>query len=124
VVPADGDGTTWRVHQPEVTNGEPVRCPSALSITVSCRARRRVAATPARSAARPAGEPVPARGEQQLPRPDGTTDHRVPLGTLKAVGCRGAASIEGHGSGGWPLATVTEELRASDAYVRDRLAQL
>jgi hypothetical protein len=70
------------------------------------------------------GEPVPARGEQQLPRPDGTTDHRVPLGTLKAVGCRGAASIEGHGSGGWPLATVTGELRASDAYVRDCRAQL
>ncbi|HEV7755857.1 MAG TPA: hypothetical protein VGO94_08355 [Mycobacteriales bacterium] len=51
-----------------------------------------------------------------------TTGYR--WGTLKAVGDRGAASIEGHGSGGWPLGTVTEELRASDAYVRDRLAQL
>ena len=63
-------------------------------------------------------------GEKQLPRPDGRLDHAVPLGTLKRVGYQGAASIKCHGTHGWPLEKVTDELRASDAYVKSCLARL
>jgi sugar phosphate isomerase/epimerase len=57
-------------------------------------------------------------GEQQLPRPDGTIDHAVPLGTLKRVGYHGAASLKCHGTAGWPLEKVTAELAKADAYVK------
>jgi sugar phosphate isomerase/epimerase len=63
-------------------------------------------------------------GERQLPRPDGTLDHAVLLGTLQRVGYRGAASLKCHGTAGWPLEKVTAELRKSDAYVRSCLEQL
>jgi sugar phosphate isomerase/epimerase len=57
-------------------------------------------------------------GEMQLPRPDGTLDHAVPLGTLKRVGYTGAASLKCHGTHGWSLQKVTEQLSASSAYVK------
>lgn len=63
-------------------------------------------------------------GHQQLPRPDGTLDHTVPLATLKRVGYEGAASIKCHGTHGWSLQKVTDELRASDAYVKSCLARI
>lgn len=63
-------------------------------------------------------------GENQLPRTNGTIDHSVPLGTLKRVGYEGAASLKCHGTGGWPLEKVTEQLRNSDAYVKCCLAKI
>ena len=63
-------------------------------------------------------------GQQQLPRADGTLDHTVPLATLKRVGYEGAASIKCHGTHGWSLQKVTDELRASDAYVKSCLARV
>ena len=63
-------------------------------------------------------------GEEQLPRTHGTLDHFVPLQTLKHVGYTGAASIKCHGTHGWPLEKITNELRDSDAYVRSCLARL
>jgi sugar phosphate isomerase/epimerase len=63
-------------------------------------------------------------GENQLPRPDGTLDHAVILGTLQRVGYEGAASLKCHGTGGWPLQKVTTQLRASDAYVKYCLARI
>ncbi len=63
-------------------------------------------------------------GEQQLPRPDGTIDHAVPLATLKRVGYEGAASLKCHGTHGWPLEKVTSQLRNSDAYIRGCLARI
>ncbi|AEA29008.1 Xylose isomerase domain-containing protein TIM barrel (plasmid) [Pseudonocardia dioxanivorans CB1190] len=60
-------------------------------------------------------------GEQQLPRPDGTLDHSIPLGTLARVGYRGAAGLKCHGTAGWPLEKVTEQLATSSAYVRSVL---
>jgi sugar phosphate isomerase/epimerase len=63
-------------------------------------------------------------GEKQLPRPDGTLDHAVLLGTLKQVGYTGAASLKCHGTHGWPLEKVTSQLRASDAYVRSCIDSL
>lgn len=60
-------------------------------------------------------------GEQQLPRVGGTLDHSVPLGTLARVGYRGPASLKCHGTGGWPLQHVTDELAKADAYVRSCL---
>ena len=63
-------------------------------------------------------------GENQLPRPDGTLDHAVMLGALKRVGYEGAASLKCHGTGGWPLAKVTAQLRAADAYVKSCLARI
>jgi sugar phosphate isomerase/epimerase len=63
-------------------------------------------------------------GEKQLPRPDGTLDHAVLLGTLKRVGYTGAASLKCHGTHGWPLEKVTSQLRASDAYVRSCIDSL
>jgi sugar phosphate isomerase/epimerase len=63
-------------------------------------------------------------GEKQLPRTDGTLDHAVPLGTLKRVGYRGPASLKCHGTHGWSLQKITDELRASDEYVKSCLARL
>jgi sugar phosphate isomerase/epimerase len=63
-------------------------------------------------------------GELQLPRPDGTIDHAVPLRTLSRVGYTGVASLKCHGTGGWPLQKVTEQLRRSDLYVRSCLEGL
>jgi sugar phosphate isomerase/epimerase len=63
-------------------------------------------------------------GEQQLPRPDGTLDHRVLLGTLKQTGYTGVASLKCHGTAGWPLHKVTNELAKSAAYVRQCLEGL
>jgi sugar phosphate isomerase/epimerase len=63
-------------------------------------------------------------GERQLPRTDGTLDHAVPLGTLKRVGYRGPASLKCHGTHGWSLQKITDELRASDEYVKSCLARL
>ncbi|MGH3518297.1 MAG: sugar phosphate isomerase/epimerase family protein [Haloechinothrix sp.] len=63
-------------------------------------------------------------GEKQLPRPDGTLDHVVPLGALKRVGYQGAASLKCHGTAGWSLDKVTSELSKSDAYIRSCLQQI
>jgi sugar phosphate isomerase/epimerase len=63
-------------------------------------------------------------GEKQLPRPDGTLDHAVPLGTLKRVGYTGAASLKCHGTHGWSIEKVTAELKASNEYVRECLARI
>lgn len=63
-------------------------------------------------------------GEKQLPRPDGTLDHAVPLGTLKRVGYSGAASLKCHGTHGWSIEKVTAELKASNEYVRECLARI
>ena len=52
-------------------------------------------------------------GEEQLPRPDGTLDHRVLLQTLANVGYEGVASLKCHGTAGWPLEKVTAELGAA-----------
>ncbi|WFG42306.1 sugar phosphate isomerase/epimerase family protein [Pseudonocardia alni] len=60
-------------------------------------------------------------GEQQLPRVGGTLDHAVPLGTLARVGYSGPASLKCHGTGGWPLHHITDELAKADAYVRSCL---
>lgn len=57
-------------------------------------------------------------GEKQLPRPDGTLDHRVPLSALRQVGYEGPVSLKCHGTHGWPLDKVIAELAKSDAYVR------
>jgi sugar phosphate isomerase/epimerase len=63
-------------------------------------------------------------GEQQLPRPDGTLDHAVLLGTLKRLGYEGPASLKCHGTHGWSVEKVTTQLRAADAYIRDCLARI
>lgn len=63
-------------------------------------------------------------GEKQLPRPDGTLDHAVPLATLKNSGFAGAASLKCHGTQGWSLDKVTAELRKADGYVRSCLARI
>jgi len=65
-------------------------------------------------------------GDRQLPRPDGTLDHRVLLRSLTAVGYEGPASLKCHGTHGWSLEKIGSELRRSDAYIRpivDELAQ-
>lgn len=61
-------------------------------------------------------------GDRQLPRPDGTLDHAVPLATLVRVGHRGPVSLKCHGTAGWPLHRVSDELTKADAYVRRCLA--
>ena len=63
-------------------------------------------------------------GEQQLPRTDGTLDHFVPLKTLKHAGYTGAASIKCHGTHGWTVEKITNELRESDKYIRSCLERL
>lgn len=57
-------------------------------------------------------------GEQQLPRENGTLDHRVLLRTLKQVGYEGVASLKCHGTAGWSRQKVTDQLAQSAAYVR------
>lgn len=57
-------------------------------------------------------------GERQLPRADETLDHAVLLRRLADVGYTGIASLKCHGTVGWPLEHVTEQVRASAAYVR------
>ncbi|MEV8148129.1 sugar phosphate isomerase/epimerase [Arthrobacter sp. NPDC080073] len=57
--------------------------------------------------------------DQQLPRPEGTLDHSVMLGTLRRVGYEGVASLKCHGTQGWSFEKIGEHLRASDAYVRE-----
>lgn len=61
-------------------------------------------------------------GDLQLPRPDGTLDHTVPLATLARVGHQGPVSLKCHGTGGWPLHRVTDELAKANAYVRTCLS--
>jgi sugar phosphate isomerase/epimerase len=63
-------------------------------------------------------------GEKQLPRPDGRLDHTVPLAALKQVGFEGPASLKCHGTHGWSMDKVTNELTAADAYVRSCLARI
>lgn len=63
-------------------------------------------------------------GEQQLPREDGTLDHRVLLRTLKLVGYEGVASLKCHGTAGWPMQKITNELAWSAQYVRRCMADL
>lgn len=63
-------------------------------------------------------------GEEQVPRPDGTLDHRVLLRTLAAIGYEGVASLKCHGTAGWPLEKVTSQMRASAEYVRASLGDL
>jgi sugar phosphate isomerase/epimerase len=60
-------------------------------------------------------------GEKQLPRPDGTLDHKVLLGVLDRAGYEGPASLKCHGTAGWDLTKIGTELRAADAYVRSCL---
>lgn len=65
------------------------------------------------------------RGEDQFARPDGTLDHAVLLRQLASVGYSGAASLKAHGTGGWPMAKISSEVRSADAYIRpivDRIA--
>ncbi|MCU1543900.1 MAG: sugar phosphate isomerase/epimerase [Microbacteriaceae bacterium] len=57
-------------------------------------------------------------GENQLPRPDGTLDHSVLLGNLARANYQGAASLKAHGTGGWSLKHIGEQLRSADAYIR------
>jgi sugar phosphate isomerase/epimerase len=63
-------------------------------------------------------------GEKQLPRPEGTIDHAVPLAVLKRVGYEGAASLKCHGTHGWSLEKVTSQLRGADAYIKDCLSRI
>jgi sugar phosphate isomerase/epimerase len=60
-------------------------------------------------------------GEQQLARPDGTLDHGVLLRTLASLGYEGVASLKCHGTQGWPIEHVTEQLARSAAFVRSQL---
>lgn len=63
-------------------------------------------------------------GERQLPRPDGTLDHRVLLRRLADVGYDGVVSLKCHGTARWPKAYVTEQLGASAEYIRSSLPGL
>jgi sugar phosphate isomerase/epimerase len=63
-------------------------------------------------------------GEKQLPRHDGTIDHAIPLATLRQVGYTGAASLKCHGTAGWSMQKINENLAASDRYVRECLNRL
>lgn len=64
------------------------------------------------------------RGELQLPRPDGTLDHRFLLSELKRSGYAGAASLKCHGTQGWSLDKISDRFRASDTYIRGAIASL
>jgi sugar phosphate isomerase/epimerase len=57
-------------------------------------------------------------GDRQLPRPDGVLDHRVLLHDLARLGYEGVASLKCHGTAGWSLEKVTNELERSAAYIR------
>jgi sugar phosphate isomerase/epimerase len=61
--------------------------------------------------------------ELQLPRPDGTLDHRALFDTLEKVGYEGVASLKCHGTAGWETSRVTAEVRRSAEYVRGLLAR-
>ncbi len=61
-------------------------------------------------------------GNTQVPRPDGTLDHRALLRLLKMVGYEGVVSLKSHGFVGWPLEKITPQLRTSAEYVRKCLA--
>lgn len=63
-------------------------------------------------------------GELQLPRPDGTLDHRFLLSELNRSGYEGAASLKCHGTQGWSLEKIGDQFRASDAYIRGAIASL
>jgi sugar phosphate isomerase/epimerase len=63
-------------------------------------------------------------GDKQLPRPDGTLDHRFLLAELSRSGYDGVASVKCHGTHGWSLEKIGKEVRASDAYIRDTLKSL
>ncbi len=63
-------------------------------------------------------------GDQQLPREHGTLDHRVLLRTLKYVGYEGIASLKCHGTAGWPLQKVTDQLTKSSQYVKKCMEEL
>jgi sugar phosphate isomerase/epimerase len=57
-------------------------------------------------------------GNLQLPRPDGTLDHRVLLRTLKQAGYEGPLSLKCHGVSGWSQERITSEIRKSSEYVQ------
>jgi sugar phosphate isomerase/epimerase len=57
-------------------------------------------------------------GELQLPRPDGTLDHRLILRTLQQAGYEGPLSLKCHGTHGWPMQKITNELRKSSEYIQ------
>lgn len=61
-------------------------------------------------------------GEKQLPRQDGTLDHAVLLGTLMRVGYKGPASLKCHGTQGWPLTKISEQVSKSNEYVKSCMA--
>jgi sugar phosphate isomerase/epimerase len=61
-------------------------------------------------------------GDQQLPRKEGTLDHSVLLGALRRVGYEGVASLKCHGTAGWSLEKINNQIAQSDAYVRSSLA--
>lgn len=63
-------------------------------------------------------------GENQLPRPDGTLDHRVLLKQLSNVGYQGIASLKCHGTAGWSFEKIEREVKLSTMYVRRCLADL
>jgi sugar phosphate isomerase/epimerase len=63
-------------------------------------------------------------GEHQLPRASGTLDHRVPLAALKQVGYQGVVSLKCHGTAGWSMDHLMQQLGDSDVYVRNCLASL
>jgi sugar phosphate isomerase/epimerase len=60
-------------------------------------------------------------GEEQLPRPDGTLDHRVLLRTLANVGYEGVAALKCHGTLGWSLDYVNQTFGRATEYVRAML---
>ncbi len=62
-------------------------------------------------------------GEEQLPRPDGTLDHRVLLRTLAAVGYEGVAALKCHGTLGWSLDYLNETFGSAASYVRSMLPE-
>ncbi|GAB3264190.1 sugar phosphate isomerase/epimerase family protein [Arthrobacter pigmenti] len=63
-------------------------------------------------------------GEHQLPRPGGTLNHRFLLDELRRSGYEGAASLKCHGTHGWTMEKISNELRAADSYVRNALGSL
>jgi sugar phosphate isomerase/epimerase len=63
-------------------------------------------------------------GEHQLPRPEGTLDHSVLLRALDRVGYEGAASLKCHGTQGWSLKKIGDQLRQADGYIRPIVSQI
>lgn len=58
-------------------------------------------------------------GEEQLPRPGGTLNHRLLLRALGTLGYAGVASLKCHGTAGWPLEKVTAQLGRSWRYLSE-----